>query len=737
MPLGPASASLYITPRPLPQRRQSSYSRYKIIPYPSPSTTSILHTSCSSLTTDSRFGEAPRLRPSPSNSRQKRSIQKRFRKFFTMSFAFCRGRQPTPNAPKRQRSKLRRASGPRKIGAPTDLKINPMPNPGEPGFQNRYGGVVKINETAHGVTARQDLVPIEEVQKLRPISLSFLTARDSDPTALGNICGIMDAITGSSRAASVYSADGRTKEIAERPPMPTREAPRPPRDNVIHGARELRPSLAIVIPESARAKVALDPEHPVRQDLEQRYSNRRAIYISHPESSSAKQSSSSSSKSAPAVIQATGATAKVAQEDPSPLDPHAVELYQGYQRTGEIYYCIPESALDENNKYTWQHCSSLLNAYIHGVALNDVEFADRVMDILDQQIARGVCVDPDTIRHLFTSYSTPEQLKLFVVNRCVDSGAKNFRREQTRRLPKLYLLTVLETVMERLASGLRPHSSLFTACEYHLHGNSRRCYKMVKAARKREMEAEKQKGRVRRWSNTVESSNAEVSERESDISIGTAEVVRLVKVHGKSADNLTINSSADSFKTVGEIEIKRKKSGASRVLRKGEGTSPDSSEPEEDPSRHDPSPSVRPTVISVQTRLGSENTDMPTVGDESKEANSAAVMIMNDEASDPATLISTKSHISSRERMLTDGMDSGRPSLRSQHSSSSDTSVYTTTETTLDTIPSLEFPSSVLETLPGGGDAMSSVMTRRVASEVSLFEVFALPGAFPSSVIVT
>lgn len=109
--------------------------------------------------------------------------------------------------------------------------------------------------------------------------------------------------------------------------------------------------------------------------------------------------------------------------------------------------------------------------------MGDVEFADRIMDILRQNIALGVCADADTIQNVFTARGIPDQLKRFVVDRCIDAGAENFKRERTSRLPSGYVLLALETALERAYYGGQCRKAAEAACEYHLHQSPAQCYK--------------------------------------------------------------------------------------------------------------------------------------------------------------------------------------------------------------------------------------------------------------------
>lgn len=110
---------MYVSPRPRPPaRRISSYSRYKVTPYPSP--------------LDSRHNSDTSARFLPyfsSPSSPRRSLIRRvYRKLAKMRF----GKSRKLTSPKRGRRKLRKSQSqaPLSIGGPTGLKVNPEPNLG-------------------------------------------------------------------------------------------------------------------------------------------------------------------------------------------------------------------------------------------------------------------------------------------------------------------------------------------------------------------------------------------------------------------------------------------------------------------------------------------------------------------------------------------------------------------------------------------------------------------------------
>jgi hypothetical protein len=434
---------------------------------------------------------------------------------------------------------------------------------------------------------------------------------------------------------------------------------------------------------------------------------------------------------------------------PQLMDPHSIELYQAYKYTGEILYCIPDPAFDEDNKYTWQHCWSLINAYIHGTDIGDIDFADRIMDILEQQIAPGVCADSNTIRHIFTADGISEQLRRFVVNRSIDADANSFRREQTRRSPKLYVLMILEAVTDRLCFGVRTSSLSSEACEYHLHGDTRRCYRMEDVRQEETMTAEAElpgteteamvtepesdpdeRREERMKANEEDIAKAQVeaiaseSEREPDLCVETAEAVRMVKVGPKSIDGRSLGSKTGSLRSVGEINIKRMHSSS----RKNEMLAI--------------SNSSGPEVSDLQHENVRETRELLSTANDCAEAGQNAILFGIARGDDGVASVPRFAHEEPTDLPLIcshcEGVISmnGQKSLSSTPSRdaeqlSSDLSVHKSPESTLP----LEFPGSAANLAPALRDIMSLAPLRRPRSVESLVDMRALPGAFPSSQI--
>ncbi|KAF2243493.1 hypothetical protein BU26DRAFT_570183 [Trematosphaeria pertusa] len=377
-------------------------------------------------------------------------------------------------SPRRSGSKIKRAGGPREISWPRDLRVNPQPNP--------------TLEDIQGLTFNQVVQPRPDVH----VPSGAMTALVDIP------------VRGSSKPVTVDGNAGRRAGLSSHPPAPSREAPRRPGAGVEGRALSTPLAWPLVAPVTKPKRVE-EKQPPMlnllvgKQDPDSRYLTPRFFRIPETDGSDSEPSSSDqgSSQSSQHELAASEAVTADDSNDSSltrisVLDPHAFDLYRIYLRTGRIHYCISETSLDGDNKYTWQHCWSLINAYILGTTMEDIEFADRVMDILGDKIAPGVCADHDTIHHIFTSEGMSNQLRQFVVDRCIDAGAKNFRKEDTGRLPEAYVHLALETALERISDGGQRQSSASAGCEYHMHRRPSRCYKQ------RELRRIEEKKRARR-----------------------------------------------------------------------------------------------------------------------------------------------------------------------------------------------------------------------------------------------
>jgi len=119
----------------------------------------------------------------------------------------------------------------------------------------------------------------------------------------------------------------------------------------------------------------------------------------------------------------------------------------------------------------------LINAAIHGYVIDDVEFVDRVMDLLEEKIVKGVRPDIDTISHTFgvKRHNMPKALGRFLVDRWLDSAAQGFDNVDPSDLPQPFVCSALEIAMRRLSSDKR--SPPLLNCQYHTHATPEQCYK--------------------------------------------------------------------------------------------------------------------------------------------------------------------------------------------------------------------------------------------------------------------
>ncbi|KAI4679387.1 uncharacterized protein J4E84_008418 [Alternaria hordeiaustralica] len=162
------------------------------------------------------------------------------------------------------------------------------------------------------------------------------------------------------------------------------------------------------------------------------------------------------------------------------IDADAAELHQLWRRTGVIPTRYRDVNFDPdgiNPQHTWIACWPLINAAIHGYMIDDVEFVDRVMDLLEEKIVKGVRPDIDTISHIFGGkrHNMPKALGRFLVDRWLDSAAEGFGDVDPSDLPQPFLCSALETAMQRLSSDKR--SPPLLNCQYHTHATSEECYK--------------------------------------------------------------------------------------------------------------------------------------------------------------------------------------------------------------------------------------------------------------------
>ncbi|KAH8623201.1 hypothetical protein IG631_22358 [Alternaria alternata] len=162
------------------------------------------------------------------------------------------------------------------------------------------------------------------------------------------------------------------------------------------------------------------------------------------------------------------------------IDSDAAELHRLWRRTGIIPTRYRDINFDPdgiNPQHTWIACWPLINAAIHGYMLEDIEFIDRVMDLLEEKIVKGVRPDVDTISHLFGEkrYHVPMMLQHFLVDRWVDHSTRGFEDVDPHSLPEFFICAALDTATRRLSHIARHSSS--SCCQYHTHPKSVECYR--------------------------------------------------------------------------------------------------------------------------------------------------------------------------------------------------------------------------------------------------------------------
>ena len=162
------------------------------------------------------------------------------------------------------------------------------------------------------------------------------------------------------------------------------------------------------------------------------------------------------------------------------IDADAAELHQLWRRTGVISTRYRDVNFDPdgiNPQHTWIACWPLIDAAIHGYVIDDIEFVDRVMDLLEEKIVKGVRPDIDTISHIFGEkrHNMPKALRRFLVDRWLDSATEGFGDVDPSDLPQPFVCSALETAMRRLSNDNR--SSSPADCQYHTHATPEECYK--------------------------------------------------------------------------------------------------------------------------------------------------------------------------------------------------------------------------------------------------------------------
>jgi hypothetical protein len=161
------------------------------------------------------------------------------------------------------------------------------------------------------------------------------------------------------------------------------------------------------------------------------------------------------------------------------LDPHAFELYQIWRNTGIIPFRrqgfdCPVRPIEST--HVWKCYWPLLNAHILGCTIEDADFADQVIDILEEKLGNNAYyVDADTINTLFSAEAKgiPQVLQEFVVGRCIEVGIKSdFADLNLPCLPLTFVHFMLKSALRRLSSTYRSQE-----CEFHVHETPETCYK--------------------------------------------------------------------------------------------------------------------------------------------------------------------------------------------------------------------------------------------------------------------
>jgi hypothetical protein len=162
------------------------------------------------------------------------------------------------------------------------------------------------------------------------------------------------------------------------------------------------------------------------------------------------------------------------------IDSDAAEIHRLWRHTGIIPTRYRDINFDPdgiNPQHTWIACWPLMNAAIHGYMLEDIEFVDRVMDLIEEKIVKGVRPDVDTISHLFGEkrQHIPMMLQHFLVDRWVDHSTRGFEDVDPHSLPEFFICAALDTATRRLSHLARQSSS--SGCQYHTHPKSVECYR--------------------------------------------------------------------------------------------------------------------------------------------------------------------------------------------------------------------------------------------------------------------
>lgn len=169
----------------------------------------------------------------------------------------------------------------------------------------------------------------------------------------------------------------------------------------------------------------------------------------------------------------------------------ALDLYDRYKRTGtlSLLHDVIASISDYDD---WHAYQTLIKAYIHGAARNDIEFADRMIDTLSDLLKPGLPADEDTISYLFTASNIPAKLLQFVVDRCMAAGKTFLEGQDLWSLPRAFICRALETTVNQLDKP--GEKRLEDPCRYHMHHRPEQCYRLKE---KRVIGTERKAGNIR------------------------------------------------------------------------------------------------------------------------------------------------------------------------------------------------------------------------------------------------
>ncbi|PSN68188.1 hypothetical protein BS50DRAFT_587388 [Corynespora cassiicola Philippines] len=154
------------------------------------------------------------------------------------------------------------------------------------------------------------------------------------------------------------------------------------------------------------------------------------------------------------------------------LDANSFHLYETYKRTGVLPYQWRDVSLAKT--VSWPQCWPLINAHIFAVTIGDIDFADYMMDVIEDRLSSAQSADLETIRHLFSKSDDSKVLKQLVIDRCFEAALDNIqKRDRQQNLPESYMIDV-NSVIDQFLSERSEKSG--GSCRYHLHGQEIECY---------------------------------------------------------------------------------------------------------------------------------------------------------------------------------------------------------------------------------------------------------------------